>query len=121
MILNQMCPNWSYLIHALSSRFALCHDSCLCESVEVCESVKVLLDSRTFVEIRALSRFVAIRASFGRLLAKKRWEGAQKHFKGPGLVVWKYESIKVWKGGMGSMKVSKYESIKVWKGGMGGI
>ena len=86
-----------------------------CGSVWKCESVKVLLDSRTFVEIRALSRFVAIRASFGRLLAKKRWEGAQKHFKGPGLVVWKYESIKVWKGGMGSMKVAKYERMKVLK------
>ena len=55
--------------------------------VKVCESMKVLLDSRTFVAIRALSLFVAIRAFLGGFLAKKRWDGAQKHFKGPGWVV----------------------------------
>ena len=37
-----------------------------------------ILDSRTFVAKSALSRF------WGALLAKIWWEGAQKHFKGPG-------------------------------------
>merc|ERR550517_1912783 len=51
MILNQMCPNCSYLIHALLSRNQLCRDDALFG---------------------------------GALLAKIWWEGAQKHFKGPG-------------------------------------
>ena len=40
-----------------------------------------ILDSRTFVAKSALSR---LRAFWGALLAKIWWEGAQKHFKGPG-------------------------------------
>ena len=40
-----------------------------------------ILDSRTFVAKSALSR---LRALWGALLAKIWWEGAQKHFKGPG-------------------------------------
>ena len=43
-----------------------------------------ILDSRTFVAKSALSR---LRAFWGALLAKIWWEGAQKHFKGPGLMV----------------------------------
>ena len=49
--------------------------------------VVITLHSCTFVAIRALSLFVAIRAFLGGFLAKKRWDGAQKHFKGPGWVV----------------------------------
>ena len=41
-----------------------------------------ILDSRTFVAKSALSR---LRAFWGALLAKIWWEGAQKHFKGPGV------------------------------------
>ena len=41
-----------------------------------------ILDSRTFVVKSALSR---LRAFWGALLAKSWWEGAQKHFKGPGV------------------------------------
>ena len=40
-----------------------------------------LLDLRTFVVKSALSR---LRAFWGALLAKILWEGAHKHFKGPG-------------------------------------
>ena len=40
-----------------------------------------ILDSRTFVAKSGLSR---LRAFWGALLAKIWWEGAQKHFKGPG-------------------------------------
>ena len=40
-----------------------------------------IIDSRTFVAKSALSR---LRAFWGALLAKIWWEGAQKHFKGPG-------------------------------------
>ena len=40
-----------------------------------------ILDSRTIVAKSALSRLRAFR---GALLAKMWWEGAQKHFKGPG-------------------------------------
>ena len=81
MILNQMCPNWSYLIHALSSRFALCRALSRFAlvwkrgSVWKCESVKepsvpplnndfesnvpqlFILDWRAFVAKSALSRF----------------------------------------------------------------
>ena len=41
----------------------------------------VILNSRTFVAKSALSQ---LRAFLGALLAKIWWEGAQKHFKGPG-------------------------------------
>ena len=44
-----------------------------------------ILDSRTFVAKSALSR---LRAFWGALLAKIWWEGAQKHFKGPGIALW---------------------------------
>ena len=40
-----------------------------------------ILDSRTFVAKLALSR---LRVFWGVLLAKIWWEGAHKHFKGPG-------------------------------------
>ena len=41
-----------------------------------------ILDLRTFVAKSALSR---LRAFVGALLAKIWWEGARKHFIGPGL------------------------------------
>ena len=40
-----------------------------------------ILDSRTFVAKSALSR---LHAFWGTLLVKIWWEGARKHFKGPG-------------------------------------
>ena len=42
----------------------------------------IIIDLRTFVAKSPLPR---LRAFVGALLAKIWWEGAQKHFKGPGL------------------------------------
>ena len=52
-----------------------------------------ILDSRTFVAKSALSR---LRAFLGALLAKIWWEGAQKHFKGPGCQIpWPWIAVLV--------------------------